>query len=69
MKQEDYVYGDATALKQSPQRHPACSWCGLRIGMHRILGDTPTCTECRDGGRHARVKAYNEKLRRAAGSK
>lgn len=46
-------------------RHPACNWCGLRIGPHRV-GDTATCTECLAVGNRGRLAAYIARLRRAA---
>jgi hypothetical protein len=44
----------------------ACGWCSLRLGPHKIH-NTPTCAECRDGGRAFRVRMGVERLRRAAG--
>lgn len=46
-------------------RDVPCSWCGLRLGPHTLLG-SPTCAECRDGGRAFRVRMGVERLRRAA---
>ncbi len=44
---------------------PDCSWCGLRQGPHKLYG-SPTCGECFKGTRTDRVRAYTQRLRRAA---
>ncbi len=44
----------------------SCGWCGLRRARH-IVHATPTCIECKEGGRKFRVKASLQRLRRAAG--
>jgi hypothetical protein len=46
-------------------RDVPCGWCSLRLGPHAVH-NTPTCTECRDGGRAFRVRMGVERLRRAA---
>lgn len=56
----------AVAIEPAPAHYPPCSWCGLRLGPH-IVHASPTCTECRDGGRRFRVRMSIDKLRRAAG--
>lgn len=49
-------------------RMPDCGWCGLRLGQHVVYA-TPTCTECKAGGRTFRVKMGLQRLKRAAGAK
>jgi len=44
---------------------PDCGWCGLRIATTSISA-TPTCRECAKSNK-ARVTAYLQRMRRAAG--
>jgi hypothetical protein len=43
----------------------ACTWCGLRRSAGKLVLAAPTCNECFEGGRKARIQAYCERLRRS----
>lgn len=53
---------------RSGPKLPDCEWCGLRVATTRVYA-TDACAECADGGRTARIKAYQERLKRAASRK
>lgn len=44
---------------------PACTWCGLRQSRGKYVLGSPTCKDCHEGGRKARIQAYAERLRRS----
>lgn len=59
---------EATRIAVAPNevhKLPDCAWCGLRIARHTVHA-TPTCTECKDGGRAFRVKVSLARFKRGA---
>lgn len=63
MRPTNPEFGTFTILGVATKPERACDWCGLRVSRHEVNA-TPTCTECKTGGRPFRVRMALQRWQR-----